>query len=143
MYRIGLKAGMTALALIVVVSAGCATGGGGMSDEDAIRAIISKFEASITALDLDAMFALITDDFEMSDGLGKAEYKEFIGTLVDSGQFDGVEMSTADLKITVEGDSAEAMPFVVTAGFGEVTLEFELEKRDGTWLVNYINQIVG
>ena len=140
----GLKWGMTALAL-VVMSAGCATDGGmaGISEEDAIKAVIGQFETAMAALDLDAVFALVADDFEMSDGLGKAEYKEFLTQLKDGGQFDGVEMSTEDLTVTVEGDKAEAMPMVVSGAFGEATLEFELEKRAGAWLVTYINQIVG
>ncbi len=144
MRNTGLKLGVMALAL-VAMGAGCAsTGGGmGMSEEDAIKAVISQFETAMTAMDLDAVFALVADDFEMSDGLGKSEYKEFLTQLKDAGQFDGVEMSTADLAVTVEGDTAEAAPFVVSGAFGEATLEFELEKRAGTWLVTYINQIVG
>jgi len=143
MRKTGLKMGMTALAL-VVIGAGCATGGGtGMSDEDAINAVVSQFETALKTLDLDAVFALIADDFEMSDGLGKAEYKEFLTQLKDGGQFDGVEMSADDLTVEIEGDKAEAMPFIVDGEFGAVTLEFELEKRAGAWLVTYINQIVG
>ncbi len=139
-----LKLGMTALAL-VVMGAGCASGGGGMgvSEEDAIAAVISQFETAMKALDLDAVFALVADDFEMSDGLGKSEYKEFLVQLKDAGQFDGVEMSTEGLTVTVDGDKAEAMPMTVMGAFGEATLEFELEKRAGAWLVTYINQVVG
>lgn len=139
-----MKLGMAALAL-VVMGAGCAsTGGGmGMSEEDAIKAVISQFETAMGALDLDAVFALVADDFEMSDGLGKAEYKEFLVQLKDAGQFDDVEMSTADLAVTVDGDKAEALPMTVTGAFGTATLEFELEKRAGAWLVTYINQVVG
>ncbi len=144
MRNTGLKMGMMALAL-VVMGAGCASTGGGMamSEEDAIKAVVSQFETAMTAMDLDAVFALIADDFEMSDGLGKSEYKEFLTQLKDAGQFDGVEMSTADLTVSVDGDKAEAMPFVVSGEFGEATLEFELEKRAGAWIVTYINQIVG
>lgn len=144
MRNASLKMGVITLAL-VLMGAGCATpgGGGGMSDEDAIRGMVAKFEAAIMAQDLDAMFALMADDFEMSDGLGKDEYREFIQQLVDAEQFDGVEISSADLEITVDGDSAEAMPVVISAAFGDVTIEFELEKRDGAWLVTYINQVVG
>lgn len=142
MRNLTLKLGVIAIAL-TVMGAGCATGGGGMSDEDAIRAVVSKFETAMKALDLDAVFAVIADDFEMSDGLDKAEYKEFLTQLKDADQFDGVEMSTEDLTVTVDGDKAEAMPFVVEGAFGAATLEFELEKRAGVWLVTYINQIVG
>lgn len=144
MRNTALKIGMTALAL-VVIGAGCATGGGGsgMSDEDAIKAVIAQFETAMTALDFDAVFALVADDFEMSDGLGKDEYKEFLTQLKDADQFDGVELSSEGLTVTVDGDKAEAMPLVVSGSFGEATLEFELEKRDGAWVVTYINQVVG
>jgi ketosteroid isomerase-like protein len=138
-----LKTGVLALA-IVAMGAGCATGGGGgMSDEEAIAAQMAKFQAAMIALDLDSAFVMVADDFEMSDGLGKDEYKEFLTQLKDAGQFDGVEFSTDDLVVVVDGKTAEAGPMLVEGAFGAATLEFELEKRDGEWVVVYINQIVG
>ena len=137
-----LKLGAMAIA-IAILGTGCASMESGMSDEDAIRGIISKFETALMASDLDSAFMLIADDFEMSDGLNKADYKEFLTQLQDAGQFDDMEINAADLAVTVEDDKAEAMPLVVIGAFGEATLEFELENRDGMWVVTYINQIVG
>ena len=144
MRKLTLKTSVLALAL-VAMGAGCATGGGmsGMSDEDNIAAMMAKFQTAMVALDIDGAFEMVADDFEMSDGLGKDEYKEFLTQLKDAGQFDGVEFSVDDLAVAVDGDTAEAGPMEVEGAFGAATLEFELEKRDGEWVVVYINQIVG
>jgi hypothetical protein len=133
------------VALVVVACAGCATteGGGGMSDEEAITTIMNQFKENMIAMNLDQAFTLVADDFEMSDGLGKDEYKEFLTQLKDAGQFDGMTIALDTLQVAVDGESATAKPMTVTGAFGTATLEFELEKREGAWIVTYINQVVG
>lgn len=128
-------------ALAVVALAGCATGGGGgLSDEELIKNLISDAMTALAAGDIDAMVANYADDFSSDQGGGKAETKEFLQGAKDQGMLDGITANTDDLIITVDGDKATAGPVGLDTAMGSINLDFELEKRDGVWLVTYQGQ---
>ncbi|MCH7959854.1 MAG: nuclear transport factor 2 family protein [Candidatus Hydrogenedentes bacterium] len=129
------------VALCVVAMVGCATGGGyGMSDEDTIRGIVQDAMDSLAAGDIDAMMVAYADDFESDQGGGIAETKEFLVGAKEQGFLDDIKYSLESLEITVDGDTAKAGPAELEGVFGALTLEFELTKRDGQWLVTYQSQ---
>jgi hypothetical protein len=132
------KFGACALALVVL--AGCQSGGGGVSDEQAIRQLVDNAMAALKAKDIDGMTAAYADDFESDQGGGKAEMIEFLKGADDAGFLDDIEVDMSSLVITVDGDKASAKPIDLSGAFGALTLEFDLAKRDGKWWVTYQTQ---
>lgn len=132
-----LKYGMVALAIVSLV--GCA-GGGGQSDDEMIKGIVDQAMAALQAQDIDAMTAFYADDFKSDQGGGKAEMKEFLNGAKEQGFLDDIKVDTANLVITVDGEKATAKPIDLEGAFGALTIEFELAKRDGQWVVTYQSQ---
>ncbi len=133
------KWGVCALAAFAMV--GCASmGGGGMSDEDAISQLIDNAMAALVAQDIDTMVASYADDFESDQGGGVVETKEFLQGAKEQGFLDGIEVSTEAMEIAVDGEAATAGPIDLEGAFGSLSLEFELEKRAGEWVVTYQSQ---
>jgi hypothetical protein len=128
------------MAVAVVAMAGCATYGGGMSDEEAIQKIVDDAMTALQAQDIDAMVMAYSDDFESDQGGGKDETREFLQGAKEQGFLDGIEVDTSNLVIEVNGDTATAKPIDLEGAFGALTLEFELAKRDGAWMVVYQSQ---
>ncbi len=134
-----MKWGVCALA--VVAMAGCASSGGsGMSDEDVIAASIQAAMDALVAGDIEAMTSNYADDFESDQGGGVAETREFLNGAKEQGFLDGLEYNLDNLEVKVDGDKATAGPADIEGAFGALTLEFELEKRDGQWMVTYQSQ---
>lgn len=137
MKAMSMKLGVVALALVGLI--GCA-GGGGMSDEEAIKALVDQAMAALKAQDIDAMTAFYAEDFTSDQGGGKAEMKEFLNGAKEQGFLDGIQVDTTNTVITVDGEKATAKPIDLEGAFGALTVEFELAKRAGQWLVTYQSQ---
>ena len=129
-----------ALAVVVAVT-GCAStgGGGGPSDEELVQGMITDALTALQAKDIDAMLTSYADDFTSDNG-GKDDTKAFLQGAADQGFLDGVEVDTSGIAVAVEGDSGTAGPVGLEGAFGALTLNFELEKRDGTWWVTAMSQ---
>jgi len=136
--KIAMKFGVVALALVGLI--GCAGGGGGASDEEMIQGIVDQAMAALKAGDIDAMTAPYSDDFTSDQGGGKAEMVEFLKGAKEQGFLDGIQVDTSNLVITVDGAKATAKPIDLEGAFGALTVEFELQKRDGQWFVTYQSQ---
>jgi hypothetical protein len=118
---------------------GCA-GGGGASDEEQIKALVDQAMAALKAQDIDAMTAFYAEDFTSDQGGGKAEMKVFLNGAKEQGFLDDIQVDTTKTVITVDGEKATAKPIDLEGAFGALTVEFELAKRDGQWLVTYQSQ---
>ena len=126
------------LALAVMTVAGCAGGGGGgMSDEDMILSLVTDAMEALVAQDIDTMVSRYAEDFESDQGGGIAETKEFLVGVKEQGFLEDVKYSLENLEVSVDGATAKAGPIELDGVFGALTLEFELAKRDGTWMVTY------
>lgn len=135
-----LKMSMMAMALVAM--AGCAStgGGGGASDADLIDAMVSEMLAALEAQDIEKMVANYSDDFESDQGGDRDATKEFLNAAKEGGLLDGIEVDQSSMKTTIEGDKASVGPVDLEGSFGAMTIEFDLEKRDGAWLVVYMAQ---
>ncbi len=131
---------MSIVALAMVAFAGCATGGGGPSDEEVITSLVQDAMTALAAQDIDAMTAGYADDFESDQGGGVEEMREFLKGAKEQGFLDGLTTGLDNLEVKVDGDTATAGPLDLEGAFGALTLELELEKRDGTWVVTYSSQ---
>ncbi len=130
-----MKFGVMALALVGLV--GCAGGGGGMSDEEMIKQLVDQAMAALQAQDIAGMTANYADDFKSDQGGGKAEMVEFLNGAKEQGFLDGIKIDSTKTVIAVDGEKATAKPINLEGAFGALTVEFNLEKREGKWLVTY------
>lgn len=130
-----MKFGVMALAMIAMV--GCGGGGSKVSDDQLIKQQIDQAMAALQAQDIDGMTANYADDFKSDQGGGKAEMVEFLKGAKEQGFLDGIKVDSSKLVIAVDGTKATAKPINLEGAFGALTIEFNLEKRDGKWLVTY------
>ena len=134
---------MSVLALAMVVMAGCQSNGGsgsGPSDEEVINAMVVDMMAALKAQDIEKMMAPYSEDFESDNGDLDAT-REFFNGAKEGGLLDDIEIDTSSMELTFEtSDKANVGPIDLEASFGTLTLEFDLEKRDGTWVVVYMAQ---
>ena len=139
MKAIGLK--MAVCALAVVAFAGCESmGGGGVSDEELIKSLVDDAMAALRAGDIDAMMANYAETFDSDQGGGAEGMKLFLEGAKDAGALDDIQIDLGNLVITVHGNKASAKPIELEGDFGELTVEFDLEKIDGSWMVTYQTQ---
>ena len=122
----------------ILLLVGCASGGGGAaagpSDEELIQALVDTAMTALAAKDIDGLVALYADDFSSDNG-DKADTEAFLQGAAEQGFLDGLEIDQSGLAITVDGMTASAGPIALEGAFGAITLSFELEKRDGSWIV--------
>jgi ketosteroid isomerase-like protein len=89
--------------------------------------------------DINAMMALISEDFEHPQVGGKAELKEFLQGAIDMGYLemyaDDTEIKTNDTEIKVDGDKATFYPIEVEGPWGSATLEFTAKLENGVWKI--------
>ena len=121
-------------ALSAMALVGCAGGGGGPSDAELIASMINDQTSALLAQDIEKTTMDYADDFTWDQG-GKAEYVDFLNTAKDGGFLEDMTVNMDDLDVVVDGMSATAGPVVASGLFGDLTLNFDLEKRDGKWVV--------
>lgn len=136
MKAMAMKFGVMALVLLAVV--GCAGGGGGgKSDEEMIKEVVDAAMAGLQAQDITTMTANYADDFKSDQGGGKAEMIEFLNGAKEQGFLDGIKIDTSKMVTTVDGEKATAKPINLEGAFGALTVDLELQKREGKWVVTY------
>ena len=135
---------LTLFSLLALV--GCASGGGGggagakaaakgPSDEELITGMIDKVTEALAAQDIDTMASFYADDFVDSQGQDKATMVGFLNGVKEQGFLEGVEIDHANRTMNIDGDTAKVEGIGLSGAFGVLTLGFDLEKRDGTWVV--------
>ena len=131
--------GIFALAIMMV--AGCeSTGGGGASDSELITNLLNDYGDALLAQDVTKAMMIFSDDFDSDQGMGKADFEEFLQGAKEQGFLEDLEIDNSGLEIAVDGASATAGPIVAEGVFGEITFNYKLEKRGGQWLVTYSSQ---
>ncbi|MFP6583060.1 MAG: hypothetical protein VCD00_10975 [Candidatus Hydrogenedentota bacterium] len=131
---------MSVLALSMVVLTGCASTGGGASDEDVVNGIVAEMMAALAGQDIDKMVSFYSEDFESDQGGDRDATREFLAGAKEQGFLDGIEVDQSSSETSIEGDKASVGPIDLEGAFGALTLEFDLEKRDGSWIVVYMAQ---
>ncbi len=130
----------TVLALsAVLLTSGCATTGGGASDDEQITALLDQWKAAILAVDLDkllltysANFAHDSYDYEAED---KAGLREYLDTSVEEGGFDDVEVALEEIEVEIENGKATVYPIDYITPEGTLTIELTLTKEKAGWLI--------
>jgi len=120
--------------VVAMVVCGCAAFGKGPSDEELIGAVLEKWKAATVAQDIEAQTALLSENFEGSEG-DKAETKAFMQQVKDMGYLDDAEVTLEEAEITIEGDTATVYPIEIVTAMGMATVELELTKEDTGWMI--------
>lgn len=124
-------------------ASGGAAGTAAVATPDSAKDNFLKGVASIKEIakkgDINAMMALISDDFEHPQVGGKAELKDFLQGAIDMGYLemyaDDTEIKTDDTEIKVDGDKATFYPIEVEGPWGSATLEFTAKLENGAWKI--------
>ena len=89
---------------------------------------------ALAAKDIDSMMSVFADDFSFAGG-DKAAIATNLQASAEQGFLDGIDIDLGGVVINVDGTKASAGPVVLERAFGTMSLSFDLEKRDGVWLV--------
>ena len=128
-----LLVGCFALAALVVAGCGGASVKG-PSDTEMIQQVITDAMAGMMAEDIDVMLASYAEDFQSDNG-DLEDTRAFLQGIKDAGFLQDIEVDLTGLVIDIDGDAATAGPVIILAAIGEIGLDFDLEKREGTWWV--------
>jgi ketosteroid isomerase-like protein len=126
-------ASVVASLLLTAMLSGCA-GLGGPSPEEEVQAVLETFHASQIAGDIDAMMAVISDDYSNSQGATKTVLQGFLSAAASQGFFKDMTVDMANSEMVIDGDSASVAPVIYNTPLGALTLSYELRKEaDGSW----------
>ena len=105
-----------------------------------IQALVDEIMTALKEQDIEKMTTRYADDFTSDQGGGKPEMVEFLNGAKEQGFLEDIEVIMDNMTATVDGDKATIDDLELEGAFGVLTLGFELEKRDGQWLVVYQSQ---
>ena len=131
------------LIAIALFALGCAsTGGGGdsmaatgPSPEEQVTEVVQAALAALKAKDVEGMMSHYAEDFEDTQGQDKEAFGAFLTDADSQGFLDDIAIDTAEMTVTVDGDTASVAGITIEGAFGALALTFDLANRDGTWLV--------
>lgn len=134
---------VTLLTLFALVT-GCSTASdpappAGPSDEELIQQHIDAAFNALAGGDIAGLMAAYSSDMTWDQG-GYDEMNAFMTQAKDAGFLDGFESDMSAVVIAVDGDTATVTGASVEGAFGVLSLSFELEKRDGAWIITQQSQ---
>lgn len=135
------KVAITILAAFLVFGllGACASTGSskapeGPSPTEQVQALVMSSLSMLGEGNVAGMMANYADDFTSDQG-DKAAVQGFLQGAADGGFLDGMTTNTDALAINVDGDTATVEGLSIEGAFGLFDLTFDLEKRDGKWLI--------
>jgi len=121
--------------LATVLICGCATGPGGVTDEEQIMARLETLKAGVLGKDIEKVRGVVSEDFYYPGMGDKENALDLVQEGMDTGIVDDGEIDLEDTEIKIEGDIATAGPIEVGNPMGSATVEFEFKKEGGGWLI--------
>jgi hypothetical protein len=122
---------------------GCATSGGqckGLSDEEAVQALLGSWKAAILEKNADKMLANFSESFAHKgyeyEAANKAALKAFVDDCEQQGYFDGVEVVLDDATTTINGAAATVAGIQYVTDQGSATIDLTLKKDKSGWLIS-------
>ena len=129
--RAALLVGSLAL---VYMASGCAIPQRELSDEEALKNILSTYVTSLEEANADKHLSVFSKDFVGASGETYEEVAQGLGQLLPTFEELGMEISTDEAEIAIEGNEAEIGPilFEFSQGSAAMTL-FTTKEDDGCW----------
>ena len=124
------------IASLLVV--GCASGGGGgakgPSDDELINQLVNTVVDALKSEDVATAMSYYADDFSGDQG-DRAAMQAFLEQAQQGGFLSGMTSDLSAMAVSIDGASATVSGVAVEGAFGVLDLGFELEKRDGAWVI--------
>ena len=139
---------VTGLACVfaVVLSAGCATGPKGPTDEELVLQQAQAFAADLVAGNVDKLLGYVSENFTHE----RVESKEVLANYIEMGKASGriddlpekmkeeeAEVVFDDAEVTITDGTASVYPIEASSMRGSVTAELLFQKdSDGVWRIS-------
>ena len=120
--------------VVVMLVCGCAAFGKGPSDEELIGTLLEQWKAAVIAQDIDAQMALLSDNFEGSEG-DKEETREFMLQVKEMGYLEDAQVLLEEAELTIEGNTATVSPIEIETAMGMATADLTLTKETTGWII--------
>ncbi len=126
------------LVLVIACVAGCATGGKGPSDAEAVQALLTSWKAVMAEKNIDKIVAMYAENFA-HDGYDyqaadKAALRKFVDDCNQAGYFDGLEISFVAAQTAIKDGTATISGIQCDNSQGSVTVGFVAKKGKAGWL---------
>lgn len=126
--------GMVTLLTVVVLAAGCATTAKAPGDKAQIAEMLQQWKAAFVKNDISQIMTFYADDF-MSKGRDKAAAVPFLREIMQDGVKNDIRVVVEYATITVNGDTATVLPIALSRREGSNTMQLDLAKKGGRWLI--------
>ncbi len=121
--------------LLTACLSGCATGAGGVSDEEAIEAVAAQWSAALIAHDLDAVMALYSEDFADNDGNEKEAVRAFLADTIDQGMLENLDIARETAVLEIDGDTATYSGIGLSSDLGSVGVDLTFGREAEGWKI--------
>ncbi len=105
------------------------------SPEEEIMAGVKQFTGKLGEGDIAAAMAAVDPEFSHYEYGDREGLQMFLEQAKEMGYLDGLEITLGDAEVEMDGDKATVYPVDIEGNFGSATLEFTIEKKDGTWVL--------
>jgi hypothetical protein len=133
MMRNTFKSCLAVVAVALIV--GCASAPKGPTDEELLAQVVTQWEQSVVAKDLDAMMALYSESFSNAEAADKAAWRSYLEWIMASGYIDGAEVDVSGAETTIEEGTATIGPLVLSSAGGIFNIGLDLAKEEAGWLI--------
>lgn len=123
--------GIVALSLVL----GCQSAPKGPTDEELVAGVVSGWQESLTAKDMDALMALYSDAYVGQQGEDKAGVQTFLEQAAAMGYLDGLEIDISGAETSIEEGKASVGPLVINGPMGAMNFTMKLAKEEAGWLI--------
>ncbi|MHC4457027.1 MAG: YybH family protein [Planctomycetota bacterium] len=118
--------------LVAVLICGCQMGS---AEKELINGTMAEWEKAFTDQDIEKYLSMYSDDYESERGFGKEDIRGFMESGVEEGFIENIEVDIENATTTIKGDKAYFSPVVWSSDRGSMSVEFTLQKEDGTWRI--------
>jgi hypothetical protein len=120
---------------LLYVASGCATLGGGPSDEDMLGELLLKYKACMEEGNAEGVIALYSENYESARGGTYEEMVERMREFIPRMAERDIELGIGEAEVQIDGDTARVGP-IVSEGRNRTRRTILLcAKEDGSWLI--------
>jgi len=126
---------MAASIALVYMASGCAMLKKGPSDEEMLKDLLNTYVTSLEEANVEKHISIYSKDFEGTRGETYDEMTGGLDEMMPMLEDWGMEISTDQTQIAIDGDEAEIGPIVFEFSQGGVQITLLTTKEDGCWLI--------
>lgn len=129
-------AGIVVVSLVMGLMCGCATMGGGKSDEEQIMGVVESLKTAMNGQDIEGIMAVYSEDYRGRRDSGKERMREWLSRAIENDRLKEIEINLEEAVVTIDGDTATAGPISMTSQRGTREFSYNMKKEaDGVWRI--------